>query len=200
MRSKVRLRCSAPEPLLFDFWSDETLEPRFPPGSDYWLDKRSTDVVHPGIRHSPQGGPRLRCSSRRRLVEQPSASPCSANGSRMGPAAVRTSADLSPSPRCRSSIRNAYGGLDNRVPIPAQLEKDYMRAVRARDAVRSSRPVSAQSCGQGLPGLARSQSMGSSCPTWKTPRTCSPPSDSAPASRSCGIASLCPGVSSGQSG
>jgi hypothetical protein len=120
---------SQPEPLLFDFWSDETLEPRLPPGSDYWLHKQSTDVVIRGSAFAPNGRPTPsmfvsaqigRTTKRiavfgKRLVEWDRGSP------RLG----------RPEPFVEMPLlyQNAYGGLDNRVPIPAQLEKDYMRAV-----------------------------------------------------------------------
>jgi hypothetical protein len=120
---------SQPEPLLFDFWSDETLEPRFPPGSDYWLLKRSTDVVIRGSAFAPGGRPTPsmfvsaqigRTAKRiavfgKRLVEWDRGRP------RLG----------RPEPFAEMPLlyQNAYGGLDNRVPIPADLEEDYMRAV-----------------------------------------------------------------------
>ena len=120
---------SQPEPLLFDFWSDETLEPRFPPGSDYWLDKQYSDVVIRGSAFAPAGRPTPsmfvsaqigRTTKRiavfgKRQVEW----------GRGGPRPSR------PEPFVEMPLlyQNAYGGLDNRVPIPAQLEQDYMRTV-----------------------------------------------------------------------
>jgi hypothetical protein len=120
---------SQPEPLLFDFWSDETLEPRFPPGSDYWLDKRSTDVVIRGSAFAPNGWPTPsmfvsaqigRTGKRiavfgRRLVEWSQGRP------RLGRPEPFTEMPL--------LYQNAYGGLDNRVPIAAHLEEDYLRTV-----------------------------------------------------------------------
>ena len=118
-----------PEPLLHDFWSDEELQPRFPPGSDYWLDKQSTDVVIRGSAFAPAGRPTPsmfvsaqigRTTKRiavfgKRLVEWSQGRP------RLG----------RPEPFTEMPLlhQNAYGGLDNRVPIPAELEEDYMRTV-----------------------------------------------------------------------
>ncbi len=118
-----------PEPLLHDFWSDENLEPRFPPGSDYWLDKQSTDVVVRGSACAPSGRPTPsmfvsaqvgRTTKRiavfgKRLVEWSQGRP------RLGRPEPFTEMPL--------LYQNAYGGLDNRVPIPAELEEDYMRTV-----------------------------------------------------------------------
>ena len=118
-----------PEPLLHDFWSDENLEPRFPPGSDYWLDKQSTDVVIRGSAFAPGGRPTPsrfvsaqvgRVAKRiavfgKRLVEWSQGRP------RLGRPEPFTELPL--------LYQNAYGGLDNRVPIPAELEEDYMRTV-----------------------------------------------------------------------
>jgi hypothetical protein len=118
-----------PEPLLHDFWSDENLEPRFPPGSDYWLDKQSTDVVIRGSAFAPAGRPTPsmfvsaqigRTTKRiavfgRRLVEWSQGKP------RLSRPEPFTEMPL--------LYQHAYGGLDNRVPIPAHLEEDYMRTV-----------------------------------------------------------------------
>jgi hypothetical protein len=118
-----------PEPLLHDFWSDENLQPRFPPGSDYWLDKQYSDVVIRGSAFAPGGRPTPsmflsaqigRTTKRiavfgRRLVEWERGSP------RLGRPEPFTEMPL--------LYQNAYGGLDNRVPIPAQLEEDYLRSV-----------------------------------------------------------------------
>jgi hypothetical protein len=120
---------SQPEPLLHDFWSDENLQPRFPPGSDYWLDKQSTDVVIRGSAFAPVGRPTPsmfvsaqigRAAKRiavfgRRPVEWSQGRP------RLGRPEPFTEMPL--------LYQNAYGGLDNRVPIPAELEQDYMRTV-----------------------------------------------------------------------
>jgi hypothetical protein len=118
-----------PEPLLYDLWSDEKPEPRFPPGSDYWLDKRSTDVVIRGSAFAPAGRPTPsmfvsaqigRMAKRiavfgRRLVEWSHGQPRPSR----------------PEPFTEMPLlyQNAYGGLDNRVPIPAHLQDDYMRTV-----------------------------------------------------------------------
>jgi hypothetical protein len=38
-----------PEPLKFDIHRDEALDPRMPPGSDFWISKAATDVVIQGF-------------------------------------------------------------------------------------------------------------------------------------------------------
>lgn len=120
---------SEPEPLLHDLWSGEKLEPRFPPGSDYWLDKRSTDVVIRGSAFAPGGRatPSMFVSAQvgrvgkriavfgKRMVEWERGRPL------LGRPEPFTEMPL--------LYQNAYGGLDNRVPIPAHLEEDYMRTV-----------------------------------------------------------------------
>jgi len=47
---------SAPEPLRDDF-RDGSLVPRFRPGTEFWPEKRRTDVVVRGLAHSPDGLP-----------------------------------------------------------------------------------------------------------------------------------------------
>ena len=118
-----------PEALLFDLWSDQDLQPRFPPGSDYWLDKPSSDVVIRGSAFSPAGRPTPslfvsaqigRTTKRiavfgKRQVEWSRGRP---NFSR-------------PEPFMEMPLlyQNAYGGIDSRVSIPAHLKDDYMRTV-----------------------------------------------------------------------
>jgi hypothetical protein len=118
-----------PEPLLFDIWSDEELQPRFPLGSDFWVNKERTDVVICGSAFAPGGRPAPsmyvsaqvgRTSKRiavfgRREVEWPGGRP------RLG----------RPEPLIEMPLvnENAFGGLDNRVPIPADLRDEYMRLV-----------------------------------------------------------------------
>jgi hypothetical protein len=118
-----------PEPLLHDLWSDEKLQPHFPPGSDYWLNKRSSDVVIRGSAYAPAGRPTPsvfasaqigRASKRiavfgKRLIEWSHGQP------RLSRPEPFTEMPL--------LYQNAYGGLDNRVPIAAHLKDDYMRTV-----------------------------------------------------------------------
>lgn len=118
-----------PEPLLFDIWSDEELQPRFPLGSDFWVNKERTDVVIAGSAFAPGGRatPSMVVSARigdtskriavfgRRQVEWVGGRP------RLG----------RPEPFVEMPLtyENAYGGLDNRVPIPAHQREEYMRMV-----------------------------------------------------------------------
>jgi hypothetical protein len=120
---------SQPEPLLHDFWSDEKLEPRFPPGSDYWLDKQNTDVVIRGSAFAPAGRPtpsmfvsaQIGRTIKRIAVFGKRLVDWSQDRPRLGRPEPFTEMPL--------LYQNAYGGLDNRVPIPAELEEDYMRTV-----------------------------------------------------------------------
>ena len=61
-----RAALTEPEPLQFDIYHDETLDPRLPPGSDFWITKAATDVVIQGSAHAPGGRPipRLEVSAR----------------------------------------------------------------------------------------------------------------------------------------
>jgi hypothetical protein len=119
---------SQPEPLLFDFWSDETLEPRFPPGSDYWLDKRSTDVVIRGSAFAPNGRPTPSMFVSAQIGR--TAKRIAVFGKRLVEWSQGRPRLRRPEPFTEMPLlyQNAYGGLDNRVPIPAHLEEDYMRA------------------------------------------------------------------------
>lgn len=107
-----------PEPLAFDVYGDETLDPRFPPGSDYWLDKTATDVVFLGSAHMFEGRPglsmhvrasvgkrtkRIAVFGRREIVR-----------THDGHLAIRE-----PEPFVEMSLgyENAYGGMDPRVPL-----------------------------------------------------------------------------------
>jgi hypothetical protein len=118
-----------PEPLLFDIWSDEELQPRFPLGSDFWVNKERTDVVICGSAFAPGGratpsmyvsvqvggvGKRIAVFGRRE-VQWAGGRP------RFG----------RPEPFVEMPLtyQNAFGGLDNRVPIPADQRDDYMRLV-----------------------------------------------------------------------
>jgi hypothetical protein len=118
---------SQPEPLRFDFWSDEKLEPRFPPGSDYWLDKQFSDVVIRGSAFAPAGRPTpsmFVAAQVGRVVKR-----IAVFGKRLVEWSQGNPRPSRPEPFAEMPLlyQNAYGGLDNRVPIPAQLEQGYMR-------------------------------------------------------------------------
>ncbi len=118
-----------PEPLLFDIWTNEELQPRFPPGSDFWVNKERTDVVICGSAFAPGGRatPSMYVSAQiggtskriavfgRRVVEWGGGRP------RLGRPEPFTEMPL--------TYGNAYGGLDNRVPIPADQRDEYMGLV-----------------------------------------------------------------------
>src|SRR5688572_24556251 len=48
---------SEPEPLEFDLYGSEPLDPPMPSGSDYWLHKAATDVVIRGSAYTRHGKP-----------------------------------------------------------------------------------------------------------------------------------------------
>lgn len=107
-----------PEPLAFDIYGEEPLDPRFPPGSDYWVEKTATDVVFLGSAHMPGGKPgrsmhvhahvgrltkRIAVFGRREIVR---------GGD--GQLAIREPEPFAEMPL---GYENAYGGLDPRVPL-----------------------------------------------------------------------------------
>jgi hypothetical protein len=118
-----------PEPLLFDIWTDEELQPRFPLGSDFWVNKERTDVVICGSAFAPGGRatPSMYVSAQvggtskriavfgRREVQWVGGRP------RLGRPEAFVEMPL--------TYENAYGGLDNRVPIPPDMRDEYMRLV-----------------------------------------------------------------------
>lgn len=98
---------------------DDSLEPRLPLGSDFWVFKEATDVVLLGSAHAPGGRPteqlEVRCC----------AGPVVKRIAIFGPRLVHWSA--SGQPRLGSpepfteipvTVDNAYGGIDMRVPAP----------------------------------------------------------------------------------
>lgn len=117
------------EPLLHDVWSDEKLEPRFPPGSDYWITKPASDVVVRGSAFAPHGRP----------------TPSMYVSVQIGNALKRIAVFGKRVVEWRNGVpgfgrpepftdmpllyQNAYGGLDNRVPIPPEILQEYMRTV-----------------------------------------------------------------------
>jgi len=116
-----------PEPLLHDFWSDDKLEPRFPPGSDFWLTKPAADVVVRGAAFAPHGRPTASTFASvqignafkriavfgKRMVEWRNGRP--------------TFGRPEPFTEMPLLYQNAYGGLDNRVPIPSDILDQYMQ-------------------------------------------------------------------------
>jgi hypothetical protein len=115
------------EPLLFDVYRDETLVPRLPPGSDFWVNKAATDVVLLGsaftrsgkaataMEVSAQVGPlskRIAVFGRRQLDWRPGG--------------IVSVPDPEPFTEMPIIPPLAYGGLDPRVPLPPELEPQWM--------------------------------------------------------------------------
>jgi hypothetical protein len=116
-----------PEPLNFDIYRDETLDPKMPPGSDYWISKAATDVVIQGSAFARGGKPvpsmqvsasigqtskRIAVFGRRAVMWTPD-----------GRLAI---APPEPFTEMALTYWNAYGGLDPRVPIPEDEREMYM--------------------------------------------------------------------------
>jgi hypothetical protein len=124
-----------PEPLLHDIWNDETLQPRFPEGSDYWFDKPAADVVLRGSVFAPGGRPfqyttaSLKIGDRTKRVAV------------FGQRFVEWTATGEPRFTTPEAVNKmpllyqvAYGGLDARVPIPEAVAADYDILLRAGQA------------------------------------------------------------------
>lgn len=105
------------EPLLHDI-RDEQLDPRLPVGSDFWTQKRATDVVVLGSAFAPGGRPReamdVRCvvgerDKRLRVFGTRHIEWTAAGRPFLGP----------PEPFTEVAVtkENAYGGFDARVPV-----------------------------------------------------------------------------------
>ena len=123
---------AAPDPLELDVYGDETLEPRFPPGSDYWLDKTATDVVVRGSAHQLGGRPaptmlvsvsvgravkRIAVFGKREIVWR--------GGGRVEIPAPEPFAEMA------LGYQNAYGGMDPRVPVPEPQRETFERLAKA---------------------------------------------------------------------
>jgi len=117
-----------PEPLQFDIYRDETLDPKLPPGSDFWITKSATDVVIQGSAYAPAGKPvpRMEVSARIGQVAKRIAV--------FGRRAVTWTADgriaiVPPDIFTEMALAyfNAYGGLDPRVLVPEPDREEYMR-------------------------------------------------------------------------
>jgi hypothetical protein len=117
-----------PEPLKFDIYRDEALDPKMPPGSDFWISKAATDVVIQGSAYAPGGRPISRMEVSARIGQ------ASKRIAVFGRRAVTWDVDrrisiAPPEPFTEMALTyfNAYGGLDPRVPIPESEREDYMR-------------------------------------------------------------------------
>ena len=115
---------SEPEPLEFDLYGAEPLDPPMPAGSDYWLHKAATDVVIIGSAHAPY----RKAATSMQVVAQ--VGPLSKRIAVFGRREVLWRKDgqidiTAPEPFHEIPLvySNAYGGLDPRVPIP-ELERE----------------------------------------------------------------------------
>jgi len=123
-----RAALTDPEPLLFDIYRDEALEPKLPTGSDFWITKAATDVVIQGSAYAPKGRttPRMEVSARIGQVAKRIAV--------FGRRAVTWTAEgriAIGGPEAFTAMPlayfNAYGGLDPRVLVPEPDREEYMR-------------------------------------------------------------------------
>jgi hypothetical protein len=123
-----RLVAAAPEPLRFDLYDDPSLDPRMPPGSDFWVWKTATDVVVQGSAHAPKGKPTA--SMMVAIATGDLETRVAVFGRRLiewrGDGAPRI-----PAPETFTEMpltyANAYGGVDPRVPIPEDMRDEYMQ-------------------------------------------------------------------------
>jgi hypothetical protein len=115
---------SEPEPLEFELYAAEPLDPPIPPGSDYWLYKAATDVVIRGSAYAPNGKPVTT------MQVMANVGPLAKRIAVFGRREVRWRKDgqiyvTAPEPFSEIPLvySNTYGGLDPRVPIP-ELERE----------------------------------------------------------------------------
>jgi len=120
---------ASPEPLLHDVWSNDKLDPRFPAGSDYWITKPATDVVIRGTAFAPYGRPIASMYASAQIGN--TFKRIAVYGKRMVEWKGNTPGIGRPEPFTEMPLvyKNAYGGLDNRVPIPADIRDEYLKSV-----------------------------------------------------------------------
>jgi Uncharacterized protein conserved in bacteria (DUF2169) len=123
------LALTSPELLRDDFWSDQALTPRFPPGSDFWLEKQGTDVVVRGVAFAPGGRPTS--SMEVSIQVGPVEKRIAVFGKRMVEWVKGRPRIGAPEPFSMVPLlyANAYGGLDPRVAIAEAQRDAYMQAV-----------------------------------------------------------------------
>jgi hypothetical protein len=126
------VRLTEPEPLQYDLWGNDVLEPRFPVGSDFWFQKVATDVVVRGSAYNPGGAPIVTARVSVSLGE------ITKQIAVFGHRVVFWRKDGTPefsSPEPVESVpllyQLAYGGLDARVPVPEAVLPFYMAQARA---------------------------------------------------------------------
>ena len=125
------LKPAPSEPLMFDIYGDEALSPRLPPGSDYWVTKRATDVIIVGSAFTLEKKP-ARVAEASVLV-----------GERVKRVAVFGRRSITrrddqlvigepePFDEVPLSYLYAYGGLDPRVPLPESERDEYLHHAAA---------------------------------------------------------------------
>jgi len=120
-----------PEPLRHDVWTDEKFEGRFAPGSDYWVHRAACDVIVHGAAFATSG----RASSMTVALQVGSAVKRIAVFGKREVTWSQANVPVFQPPEPFKSIplthQYAYGGLDARIPIPAEVRNQYMDMVRA---------------------------------------------------------------------
>ncbi|HWN81601.1 MAG TPA: DUF2169 domain-containing protein, partial [Candidatus Udaeobacter sp.] len=125
------LKAAASEPLVFDIYGDESLTPRLPPGSDYWVTKRATDVIVLGSAFTLEKKPARTLEVSVRVadrVKRIAVFGRRAITARSGHLAIGEPEPFSEMP---ISYVYAYGGLDPRVPIPEADRDEYFQHAAA---------------------------------------------------------------------
>lgn len=123
------------EPLQFDVYGDETLSPRLPPGSDYWVTKRATDVVIVGSACSPEAQPTTYLDVSATVADRMKRIAVFGRREIHWRAGAIEIGDPEPFSAMPLLYSNAYGGLDPRVPIPEEDREQYMRYASVGQAV-----------------------------------------------------------------
>lgn len=115
------------EPLRFDIYGEERPDPPLPPGSDYWVTKRATDVVILGSAFTPGGKPARAMQVSARVggvVKRVAVYGRRTITARAGRLVIGEPEPFSEMPL---TYLQAYGGLDPRVPIPEPERDEYLQ-------------------------------------------------------------------------
>jgi uncharacterized protein DUF2169 len=123
------------EPLVFDIYGDPALSPRLPPGSDYWLTKRATDVIVLGSAFTLEKRPARTSEVRVQVGERGKRIAVFGRRSMTARSGQLVIGEPEPFSEMPISYVYAYGGLDPRVPIPESEREEYFQHAAAGGVV-----------------------------------------------------------------